>query len=433
MDEGGKIALQALSIRIALAPFFFHVWDINAIQEALNKFINGLNVYAYVNNLSQYLSEITGLHIRYEGFAYLPHVLYILSPSYLIYRALGFDPLPIQGVNSPFYMLSLHLGSSIFAFLLSIKLPAILADVGVVIILYNYAGERLARLYAFNPYVLFITAVWGAFDALVGLSLLFSLIMMRKGKHFISGLSYGLSLIKFYSALAFIPLLMQSLRRGGRNASSFILGLFISQIPTLYFFFMNPAAFLNSTIFFHGSRVSEGLTPLNVLSSVQDLNFNSLISLISTTVAITAWFFITVKIVRNELTLENGVLLSIMAGLFMGKVVHEQYLLGIYPILLLKDREIAKKLSQITLLFAAVDTGLVYFITPVVKLLPHTVWDWMLSIYRTTLWRTTALGYFLSVTRLLLMFFLGSVFFLSVVDVITSKTLNKNFKIGEIQ
>jgi len=430
VDERGKLVLQALGVRLLLAPFFFHVWDINAIQEALNKFINGINIYSYVTNLSSHLSQVTGLQIHYEGFAYLPHILYILSPFYLLYEALGFNQLPIQGITTPFYMLTLHLEPSIFAFLLAIKLPIILADVGVVLALYSYGDKKLARFYAFDPYVIFITAVWGAFDALVGLSLLYSLIMLRKNKHFIAGLSYGLSLMKFYSALAFIPLFMESLKKGSRNALSFIIGLLASQIPTLYFLIISPNAFLNSTLFFHGSRVGEGLTPLNVLSSLQDLNFSTAVSLLSSLVAITAWFFVTRKAVRGELPVEDGVVLSIMAGLFMGKIVHEQYLLGIYPLMLLNGRYAAKRLSQIILAFAAVDTGLIYFMTPIVKILSSSVWDWMLSIYRTTLWRTTILGYFLSVTRLLLMFVLGTVFFLNVVEIITSKVFSKDIYLG---
>ncbi len=433
MDERAKLVLQALTIRLLLAPFFFHVWDINAVQEALNKFINGINIYSYVSNLSSHLSEVTGLQIHYEGFAYLPHVLYILSPFYVLYKSLGFDPSPIQGVTTPFYMLTLHLEPSIFAFLLTIKLPIILADAGVVLALYSYSDKKLAKLYAFDPYVIFITAIWGAFDALVGLSLLYSLIMLRKNKHFIAGLSYGLSLMKFYSAFAFIPLFMESLKKGSRNALSFIIGLLTSQIPTLYFLIISPNAFLNSTLFFHGSRVGEGLTPLNVLSSVQDLNFSTMASLLSSLVAITAWVFITQKTVRGEFPVENGVVLSIIAGLFMGKIVHEQYLLGIYPLMLLNNRDVAKRLSRIILAFAAVDTGLIYFTTPIVKILSGPVWDWMLSIYRTTLWRTTILGYFLSVTRLLLMFVLGTVFFLSVVEVITSKVFSKNICLGDVK
>lgn len=132
-------------------------WDV--LQESLRLFVSGVNVYRYVYEESLRLQEATGLPTFYEGYAYVPHLLFVLLPFYAAYLAAGGDPAPIGGVGVCGAAPSLRL-PDVYLFLLLIKAPLVAADAAVVWTLHGLS-RRAAWAYAVSPYGIFITAVWG--------------------------------------------------------------------------------------------------------------------------------------------------------------------------------------------------------------------------------------------------------------------------------
>jgi hypothetical protein len=41
MDERLKLVIIAVTLRLLFAPFFAHIWDVNALQVSLYEFIHG--------------------------------------------------------------------------------------------------------------------------------------------------------------------------------------------------------------------------------------------------------------------------------------------------------------------------------------------------------------------------------------------------------
>ncbi|MCD6323984.1 MAG: hypothetical protein J7L55_02605 [Desulfurococcales archaeon] len=421
MGEERKLVLAAIAVRILFAALFFHIWDVVAFQEALHQFFSGGNVYAFVAKKTEELVQATGMNLHYEGYAYLPHALYILAPFYLAYRALGGVPEPIKGVEGTFYILKMYLLPDVYLFLLFIKLPLILADAATSYLLYRWFGRKYGWAYALNPYVVFITAFWGAFDGLVAFFLFTAVVMELKERSTLSGFLYGVSLMKFYTGLAVIPLLYHAGKKGRDRLGKFITGVVISQAPTIYYFIKDPASFLTATVFFHGSRVGNGVTPLNVLQEIHNFAFSVRVSAVASLIALFAWGLVSYYVVKKDLSLPEAVVLTIMSGLFLGKIVHEQYLLGIFPLLLLSDYDKVKTLGNLMLLFAVFNTGLIYFATPVMGLLPYPLWNWVLSVYRAAVWGAGILGATLANLRLALTFAVGSAFFIRIATYVMNK------------
>lgn len=99
------------------------------------------------------------------------------------------------------------------AFLLLLKLPAILADAATAWLLYRLAQRRwsnnaavaVAALYAFNPAVILNSAVWGQVDGCLTLFILLGVLYLEK-QPAISAASLAMALLIKPQALIFAPL-----------------------------------------------------------------------------------------------------------------------------------------------------------------------------------------------------------------------------------
>jgi len=363
-----KLLLITVLVRVVFAPFFAHIWDVNTIQISLHQLLSGYNPYEYTYYMTQRLRSATGLPINFEGYSYMPHILFLFLPFYKAYLALGGNPLPIIGAKDPAHPLKVFFHPDVFLFLLFIKMPIILADVLIAFMLYRYFNRETAWFYALAPYSIFISSVWGMFDSLIALFLLLTVLLLKKHRHFLAGLTYGLSLMKFYTIFAVIPILYNVMRKGSKTILNFITGIVLSQIPTLYFFILNPKTFLGSTILFHSERFGGGVNPLNVLWTIQDLRFNVDISKCFNFAFLAIWCFVSLLTVIREIELEKSVVLTMLTGLFIGKITNEQYLLSIYPLLLLTDRDIANRLGIYVTIFGLLHASATYFALPIIGL-----------------------------------------------------------------
>ncbi|MDJ0270876.1 MAG: hypothetical protein NXY59_10160 [Aigarchaeota archaeon] len=209
--------------------------------------------------MTRYLKAVTGLPLNYEGYAYLPHVMFIFLPFYMFYLTLGGSPLPIMGVHDPAHPFKVFFHPDVFTFLFFIKIPILIADVFIALTLYKHFDKRAAWFYVLAPYSVFVSSVWGMFDSMVALFLLTAL-LLKKQRFPWAGLVYGLSLMKFYTIYAGIPILYGVWKqRGFKALASFIVGVALSQLPTLYFFVLNLRAFLGAALLFHSESFGGGV------------------------------------------------------------------------------------------------------------------------------------------------------------------------------
>lgn len=108
--------------------------------------------------------------------------------------------------------LLLNLGFDTPAFLVLLKLPAILADAATVWVLHRLARRyspdpealALAALYAFNPAVILDSAVWGQVDGVLTLFLLLGAFLLEERPAW-SGASFAAALLVKPQALIFAP------------------------------------------------------------------------------------------------------------------------------------------------------------------------------------------------------------------------------------
>ncbi len=102
------------------------------------------------------------------------------------------------------------------AFLALIKLPAILADLATVVLVYRLAcrhnGKRaasaLALMYGFNPAVILDSSVWGQVDAVFTFFIVLAVVRLSNGRLISSVSLFGVALLIKPQALIFTPLLL---------------------------------------------------------------------------------------------------------------------------------------------------------------------------------------------------------------------------------
>ncbi|MCS7119990.1 MAG: hypothetical protein RMJ07_06415 [Nitrososphaerota archaeon] len=352
------LALIAFAVRLILSPFFMHVWDVVTVHESLNEFASGRNVYCSVVERTLMLRAANGVEANYEGYAYLPHPLLIYMPFHLAYVWLfGGAPAMFGGHLSPLKLAT----PNIYVFLTLLKMPVILADAAITYILARKSA-RLGLFYAFLPYSIMITSVWGNFDSLVGLFLLLAFIC-RSERPLLSGLFYGLSLMKLYMAVVFPAFLFSTVRRRD-TLVRFLFGLVISQVPTLIFFAQDPGSMLQ-VLLFHSVRSPGGVNLYHLAPKLYSYGFQSILNKVS----IVALGLTVLAILMRIGSHEEGVPLSLAAYLAVGSVVNEQHLAALLPLLLFLGYEgLASFLSAGYFLYALFYSGPAYFMAPLATL-----------------------------------------------------------------
>lgn len=362
MDRAAlKVTLLGTAIRLAIAPFFMHTWDITTILTATDQFLRGINPYQYVVQVTNELYEVTGLRLPYYGFAYLPAVLYIFAPFYLFYQlVLGGSVAPIVGGHGDIYTGLKLIYPQLYAALFSIKLPIIMADSATTYILCK-RNPKAGVVYALSPYMIVITAVWGNFDPLIGLLLLLSYLTFQNNK-MLSGFLLGLSMMKFYTAVclgAFIPRLI----RRPKQLLSFMVGLAVSQVPTVYFLTLDPQSLLHVVVF-QGTRPINGVNIYYSLVAVRGLEQVLLLTRAISMIFAVAVLVVSIVYYRRGASLNEAITGLMLTYVVFAPVTNEQLLAALVPIGLL-SRNFSHKLTVFPLLYIAFNSTYHYFAIPI--------------------------------------------------------------------
>ncbi|PUA31740.1 MAG: hypothetical protein B9J98_05315 [Candidatus Terraquivivens tikiterensis] len=310
------VLVAGLSVRLAVAPFFGHPIDMFTWLKAGEMTASyGVNVYQ-VEEIPNY---------PWGFYTYPPIWLYWVSLSSLVYI----------------------LTQSLNAFAFFVKLPMMISDVLIGLVLYKLVvllkkDERLATkasaLWVLNPLPLFISAVWGMFDSVAALFGLASIYSMFKGRCKLSAILLGTgAAVKIFPALLALPILLYIKRTRAeafkRKAAEYILYALIvpviSSIPFLY----DPSSYFGK-LFFHFSNVGQ-FTYWVVLSGVVG---SAGLGYVSMAIFVAALVLIFLKILAreadpNELMIK-GSALTLLAFLATSVKVNVQYLTWVLPFLL---------------------------------------------------------------------------------------------------
>jgi len=358
MEERSRIVLLAAAVRLAIAPFFMHAGDVGTIYESSIMTLKGLNVYDFVYAKTMQMQNATGLPVFFEGYAYHPLLIYFFAPFYWLFSLIaGPSPVMIDG-HYPSLPVLVYPWTPLL--LLMLKIPIILADLLVVYLLARVDMGK-AEIYAFCPYVIFISTVWGMFDSLVGLFLLASYLMSSRN-NFLSGLFYGLSLLKLYTVVL-LPLYVVRLFRRRRALVEFLAGLAVTLLPVAYYLIVSPLSIWNVLVTFQGTRIMGGVNLYNFIWIVQDLIFDLAVSMVPTVLLLVALYYLISRFGRKAPLLES-ILVIMFAYFLFGKVINEQFLVSIFPLILL-CRECDHRLWVAPFVFVFLRSPFYYFMLPI--------------------------------------------------------------------
>ncbi|MEM3700983.1 MAG: hypothetical protein QXL57_09015 [Candidatus Bathyarchaeia archaeon] len=289
---------------------------------------------------------------------------------------------------------------------LLIKTPLILSDLAIALLLLKivgkFSGEEKARKHAYmwvlNPYVIFISAVWGMFDTLPTLFALLAVLLLLEGKGGKSAVALSIAaLFKMYPII-FAPILtLMHYKEYGKTAAAikyfltatsltilimllvhFCFALIFGQEPfstsiTMVWLLLKGRASPD----WYGSNIFFGLTPFNMMEGLfKQLNIKANIPISPILIGIAViilLFAISRKKNLDSVDFFSYITVAHFAIYLTYTVVNEQYLIWILPFLLvlaaIRDNSkimfIYWTISLTTMFFIFTHYGdLSYFISP---------------------------------------------------------------------
>jgi Gpi18-like mannosyltransferase len=343
------ISLLGMFIRIALAPFFIQSYDFVHFYYSVLDVAKGINPYeVYDFNYPPLMLFIFSflLFIYFKANLFLEGINW---PSFL-----EWPPLLIKSAVISVTLVGFHVPPPFFNLLF--KLPMILADLLVALLLYKIVtitiknaqlAYRAFLLWYFNPLVIWMSAVHGAFDSIAVLFAILSLYAVSKENFTLSGLSLGFgSFTKLYPI--FIAPLIAILSIKVKKLKFFILGLLSSfaicvwplfpfKLETLSYAILGPRA---STLFLGGLNFWSVKYLLPQLEKWISLNALSIFTVLLFLLVLSffvifrhAWRKIEIK---NLITINSFILLLLITSyLFLPIIIQAQYALWVLPFFIL--------------------------------------------------------------------------------------------------
>jgi len=283
------------------------------------------------------------------------------------------------------------------------KTPIIVADLLIALVLYELIKRDSPKhayyafiAWLFNPYVIWISSVWGMFDAIPALLVLLSVYLMIARRYKSSALLLAASaLFKLYSIIL-IPIMFSIIYKRGEKTKAlkyFLLSTCVVLITTFTAYAIaaslsgqdtfSLSTQLTFNLFYKraspdwkGENVFGNLTPLAVLNDVfKKLQVSTNIP-ISPVLMIIAVLFLAFQILRSKSMSEQEIIAYVVVAHFATyltySVVNEQYLVWVLPLILVlaaKKNSVALRyfywaISGFFIFIIAYRYDLAYFISP---------------------------------------------------------------------
>lgn len=197
------ILLIALIVRLVFVPFIAEhtdlttnaIWGIYAREFGLRGYYDWLNFGNYARPEYPPLSTLLFLLIR------------------IVWQGI-FSVLWFINVNLKAFPSGLVSWFDNFGNLALLKLPGVLADIGIGVLIFNYTkSKKLAALYLFNPAVIYLSAVWGQTESFIALFALLGILLFLKKNYFQGFWCFFVSFLTKASMLPAFPVIaLQSLK-----------------------------------------------------------------------------------------------------------------------------------------------------------------------------------------------------------------------------
>jgi hypothetical protein len=143
----------------------------------------------------------------------------------------------------------------------------------------------------------------------------------------------------------------------------FMGGLALTLIPVAYFLIFSPTSIWNVLVAFQGGRIMGGVNLYNFIWVVQDTRFDLSISMIANIMLLVSIVLLLPKFGRKGPLLE-AILAFMLASFLFGKVLNEQFLVSIFPLILL-CKECDSRLWVAPFAFIFLRSPFYYFAVPI--------------------------------------------------------------------
>jgi Gpi18-like mannosyltransferase len=380
--------LIGLAVRLALAPFSADPYDVSTFFTVTNDLLAGLNVYTT------------------NSFSYPPLWAYAMHPAvgltslFVSPKLLGVY-ISTQSLTLENWQLPAIVTSPLFNLLL--KLPLIVADVLIGLILYkiirDLRNEKQAKiafvLWFLNPLVILIDSVQGQIDVLAALMVVLAFCLLCNRKYFASGIAIGIGVLFKISPIYLAPLYLFSIAKLEGDRSLKILdnlrtilskcSRFLAGMLILFSIFLLPL--INSNIIhdiFARTESVASIGGLTVFSAVElpgmlwllqlISSYSGLVSLSMLIASFAAIFLVSLACFKSRRHFLETFLLGHVAIILViyvtTLIVNPQYIVWILPFLILEWGLYKHNLIKLSLLsilasmFLIGIGGLLFFFRP---------------------------------------------------------------------
>ena len=312
-----KVALIAVilifAVNTRIQEFSDAGKDYSTYMETIQSFLRGENIYQHTIDSYKNVKDIGG-----HGYAYFPGFLYLFTFLYGI---------------------SLKIGIS---YVILWKIPVLLADIGVAILLYRYLSKYnfFVALFAvlfwcFNPY----TYTHGSYSLVDPVPVFFSLLALLylEKDDVLSGVFFTLSVIFKPFALIFLPLFLIKAKKW----YEFILacGIIFGIISLPFILSLNGIlTYLGGTILVHSNRVLEGRPFLFYISYFYKVELFQIIPLSFYSRMATFFGWVLILVFYFVFKLKDKFILASLSALnflLFTPVLNRTYLLWFIPIFII--------------------------------------------------------------------------------------------------
>ncbi|MBO8142902.1 MAG: hypothetical protein H0Z37_12155, partial [Firmicutes bacterium] len=314
--------IAALITRLIPAPFFGHPWDMYIWLKSGELGLNQVNIY------------LLGDPVDY------PWGFYAYPPTWLYWLILT------TFIGKLYPTLNFHV--------LMIKLPIIISDILVGILVYGIAARLgfdekksllIMGIWLFNPITYFMSSIWGMFDSIAVLFMLISIKYIIDEKYTRSAIAAGIGIaVKILPALILLPTLVHLLKSGKLDLRKFILRI---ALPAAAVFLIISTPFLTTPIeyfnaLFHHTKSVGGFTYWIAVSTLVNLSNFWFIPFIAFLI-ITIYIYRKIRVGLDEDGYIDACAATVAVFLATSPKVNIQYTLTLIPLLLLSKSFWAEK------------------------------------------------------------------------------------------
>jgi hypothetical protein len=321
-----------------------HTWDTQIWYSFFADIKFDHSPYDTLQTLS-YETRSERIYPYYEYFAYPPGILYLYYPLGKFYALL--DPNLNYVLGRGFIPLITQIP---WFFYFIFKIPVMLADMGIMALLWKMGGKDVARRYAYSPYVIMVV-VW-TFDPIMIFFMLLGVYALERKNYDLSAISFAMGTVIKFVPVFIIPAILLYLVR--KNVTFLGLLRYIAVFGITAGVIIFP--YLKGTLFtleFHGARIGGGLSWQSIFNLVlawlpQSMSVSyatALSAAIGSLFLLVGMMVVYAYTYRMNLTLNSTIVVTLLGYLAFTKIVNEVYALAVIPFILLdlKIHNSAKK------------------------------------------------------------------------------------------